>query len=131
MGMAQDIADKLGELFALQGDRIRDEIRSGLAQTNNALRLQGARNRPIYPNSVAWAGSGRLVGWSIRGGAGGGVVTLHDGRDDSGEVLAVLNVAADETSNHGLPGAGVSITEACFVKVTGSVSGSLYLGAVD
>lgn len=130
--MAQDIADKLGELFALQGDRIRDEIRSGLAQTNNALRLQGARNRPIYANTVAWAGSGRLVGWSIRGDdAAASTITLHDGRDDGGELLAVLTVGPGEVSNHSLPGGGLSITEACFVKVAGAVTGSLYLGAVD
>jgi hypothetical protein len=129
--MAEAIADRLGELFALQGDRIRDEIRAGLEQTNNALRLQGARNRPIYPNTVAWAGSGRLVGWSIAGGASGGTVTVYDSRDTSGEVLAVVAVGADETHNHGLPGGGVSVTEACFVAVTGSVTGSLYLGAKD
>lgn len=129
--MAEAIADRLGDLFALQADELRATIAAGLAETNNALRLQGARNRPIYPNSVAWAGSGRLVGWSLAGGASGGTVTVYDSRDTFGEVLAVVQLDANKTSNHGLPGGGVSITEACFVAVTGTVTGSLYLGAVD
>lgn len=133
MSTTDRIADRLGELFALQGDRIRDEIRAGLQETSNALRLRGARNRPLYPDALVWGGPGRLVGWSIRATGGAVSVTLHDGRDTAGEVLAVIDVPAGESTQGALPGGGVSITEALYADVSGAgaVQGSIYLGAVD
>ena len=136
MGLAESIADKLGELFALQEERTRSQIAAGLVETRNALRLLGARSVPL--NSYAgtqsvWAGPGRLVGWSVRANGGPASLTFYDGRPDAlGDVVAVLNLSGDGVaSNHGAAGAGISITEACSVVVTGNVTGAVYLGAKD
>jgi hypothetical protein len=127
------LLENIAEKVTLSGELVRDEIRAGLSQTRNALRVQGATARPIYPNTVAHAGPARLVGWSFREttGSAPATVTVYDSRDASGDVLATVNVAAGASSNHGVPVSGVSAGEAVFVAVTGAVLGSIYLGAVD
>jgi hypothetical protein len=115
-------------------ENVQNTVRAGLAETTGAVRLTGARVLPIYPNSLAWGGQGRLVGWSVRGTTPDGsetTITVHDGRDDSAPILATVTVAAGKAATVWLGPGGVTITEACFVKVTGSLAGSLYLGAVD
>jgi len=127
------LLENIAEKVTLSGELVRDEIRAGLSQTRNALRVQGASARPVYPNSLVHGGPSRLVGWSLRetSGSAPATVTVYDSRDASGDVLATVTVAAGATSNHGLPVSGVSAGEAVFVAVTGAVLGSLYLGAVD
>jgi hypothetical protein len=133
--MSETIADRMGELFALQGAQLRAEIAAGMAQTTDAIRLRGARVVPLRPGAaLAHTGPGRLVGWSLRdlNVAGASFVTLHDGRSTDGPVLAVIDLEAPTTTQTVWLGpGGVSITEAVFVSVTGSVTGSLYIGAVD
>jgi hypothetical protein len=130
VSITDNLADSIAEKFALQGERIAAEIRAGLLETTNALRLQGSRNLPIYANTTAWRGPGRLMGWSVRETAAApATVTLHDGRDSSGAVLGVLNLAAGEADTQPLP--AVSVTESLYVAVTGAVQGSIYFGATD
>lgn len=133
MSTTEKIADRLGELFALQGERIRATIAAGLVETKNALRLRGARVVGVIPNAPLVPAACRLVGWSLRAGSGGpAVLALYDAREAFGEPVAVVTIPADGTDNHSFPGGGVSITEALFFAVTsGTVAGSLYLGAVD
>jgi hypothetical protein len=133
VSIVHKLLENIAEKVVLSGENVRDEIRAGLQQTRNSLRITGARNAPVYPNTVLNAGAARLTGWSLRetSGTNPATVTLYDSRDTSGDVLAVLNLPAGATSNHGLPGSGVTATEAVFVAVTGAVLGSLYLGAVD
>lgn len=130
MSITDNLADSIAEKFALQGERIAAQIRAGLLETTNALRLRGSRNLPIYANTTAWRGPGRLMGWSVRETAGAvATLTLHDGRDSSGDVLAVINLAADAAETLSVP--AVSVTESLYVAVTGAVQGSIYFGAVD
>jgi hypothetical protein len=130
-GFAEKIADKLGELFALQEERTRTQIAAGLVETRNALRLRGARSVPVAGSQLVNGGPGRLTGWSLRAAAGAPAdVTFRDSRDAFGDPVAVVTIPAGATSNHALP--GVSVTEALYIDVTaGAVSGSVHLGAVD
>ncbi len=133
-GWVERIANRLGELMALQEERVRSQIAAGLVETRNALRLQGARSEPLNGSRLLWGGSGRLVGWSLRATGGAVAVTLHDGRPETlGDVLAVIDLAAGQSATVGLPGSGVSVTEACSAVVTGAgtVSGAVFLGAKD
>jgi hypothetical protein len=133
VSVVNKLLESIAEKVVLSGEAVRDEIRAGLQQTRNALRITGARNAPIYPNTVLNAAPARVVGWSIRetSGTNPATITLYDSRDTSGDVLAVLNLPAGATSNHGLPSSGVTATEAVYIAVTGAVLGSVYLGAVD
>lgn len=137
MSIAETIADKLGELFALQEERTRAQIDAGLIQTRNALRLQGARTVTLNGNAgtqSVWAGPGRLVGWSVLAGASPVTVSIYDGRPDSyttADLVAVFALTAGQSANHA-GGGGVSITEACTVVVAGgTVTGAIHLGAKD
>lgn len=132
MSITERLFDKLGDRLVRQAELSRAELQAGLTETRDALRITGARNRPIYANTVAWAGSGRLVGWSIEAGAGGCTVRVHDGRSADAELLAAVQVDAGKTVNGALPGAGVSFGEACFVAVVGTLAGgTIYLGVRD
>jgi hypothetical protein len=128
----EKFADRLGELFALQGEKIRATIAAGLTETTNAVRLQGARVVQLRPGAtVAHAGRGRLVGWSVRSDAGG-TLTLHDGRSTDADVLAVIQLAAGGAHTVWFGPGGISITEAVYLSAPAVVtSGALYIGAVD
>ncbi len=131
-GFAERIANRLGELFALQEERTRAQIAAGLIETRNALRLQGARSESLDRSRQVSGGNARLVGWSLRAAGGAATVTLHDGRVESlGDVLASVGLAADGASSTEWLGGGVSITEGCYAVVTGNVSGAIYLGGQD
>jgi hypothetical protein len=129
----EKLAEKFGEQQAVAAETIRASIAAGLAETRNALRVTGARNVPVYANTPLNSGPARLVGWSLRETSGAAAqVTVYDARTADGDVLAVLNLPANGASNHGLPGPGVTATEAVYFAVSGgTVQGSLYLGAVD
>jgi hypothetical protein len=124
------LLEKIEAAVISAGERVRASVASGLAETTDALRLRGARYLPVQPNQTAWRGPGRLMGWSIREAAGSpapAVVTIYDGRsaDDPLSIVAVVELGADKDSNVSLP--AVSITEAVFVTVSGTVQGALYL----
>lgn len=135
MSVTQKLLERIAEAVTTAGETVRSEIQAGLAQTRNGLTVRAAALRPVYPNTVTNAGTGRLIGWSLRETSGTNpvVVTLYDSRDNSGDVVAQVSLAAGAVSNHGLPGAGVSFGEALFAEVTGAgtVRGPVYLGAVD
>jgi hypothetical protein len=87
----------------------------------------GAGGRPL-----AWAGAGRLVGWSVKSGDGASVVRLRDSRQPGeGDVIGVLRLDIGEAQTVWLGPGGVSVTEGLYVDVVGDVEGSVYLGAVD
>jgi hypothetical protein len=140
----QKIEEKLGELAAAtvaEGEKTRTEMASALAQSVRGLRIDGARARPVSPNTLNVQTGGRLVGWSVRavdnGGGGTVQINFRDGRAD-GDVIAVaavLNVGQADT--HAAMPAGVSFAEGLYVEViaTGTpaatVTGSAWIGAVD
>jgi hypothetical protein len=130
VSITETLFDKLTRAVTESSERVRAQIEAGFAQSENGVRLQGALARTIYPNTLAWGGQGRLLGWSARAGGADAVVTLHDGRSAEAEPLAVVTVPANTTSNVTLPAGGASITEAVFASVTaGTITGTLYLSA--
>lgn len=124
-------ADRIAASLAAQTlelQRISAELQSGLREFTGTSPLTGAR--VLAPRALAWAGAGRLVGWSLRSVGTVAQVTLRDGRDSSGDVVAVIDLAGSETIWLG-PG-GVTLTEGLYVEtVSGAVTGALWLGAVD
>lgn len=127
------LVDRIAERFVLEGEKIRDQVRAGLKETRDSLRITAARYATLYPNSLHATSPGRLVGWSIRetSGAAPATVTIYDGREATANILAVVNLLAGVSSTIGLPGSGVSFGDGLYVAGTGAVAGALYFGAVD
>jgi hypothetical protein len=116
----------------LEMERLRSGFESSLQQFHNGVRLDAARVVSLGSRRLLWAGSCRLVGWSIAidGGPGGDVI-LRDGRDGNGDVVAVLDDSTPSTQWMG-PG-GLSITEALSIEFPegAQLVGAVWLGAVD
>lgn len=90
MSTVEKMADRVGELFALQGDQLRAEIAAAMQATTNALKMRGAipKTPPAGAGSaLLLAAPGVLMGWTLRNSAGVGNVTLNlwDSRDTSGQ----------------------------------------------
>jgi len=124
--------EKLGVSIDQAGEKWRDEIRAGFAETSDALAINGARVLPLDGRALALGNSGpcRVLGWSVRNnGAAPATLTLHDGRDAAADVTGtcVLAAGASHTSWFG-PG-GFAITDALFLEVAGGpLAGAVYLG---
>ena len=137
--------DELREAIAaipLTLDRMTSELSVGLGEFHNGVRLKGARNVVVGAagRTLAYAGTGRLVGWSLQADGGAVEVRVRDGRDAGGDVLAVLRLADDTgelptNDTQWLGPGGVSFTEGLYVEVDpdsdGTLVGSVWLGAVD
>lgn len=127
--------DKLGDRVEAEGARVRTELAAGLTQTRNGMRVTGARYVPFpAASSLLNGGPGRLVGWSILASAAGPVrVIFHDGRDTGAEVFSVLDLVAGESDRTWFGPSGISFGEALYLEVvgTGTITGAVYLGAVD
>lgn len=133
MNPLEKAAEKFAQHVSLEGERTRDAVRAGVAGTNAALRLRGARNRPIYANSLVWGDTGRLVGFSLRESSGSApaTVTWYDSHDAGGDLVATASLPAGGSVTHWFGPGGVSFGDGLFVAVTGAVAGTTYLGAVD
>jgi hypothetical protein len=125
--------DKLGDLIAEEGARVRAVVEAGLTQTANAQWINAARPEPLRANTRNATSRGRLVGWSIRENAatpGPATVTIYAGPDANSDVIASVGLVAGASATHLPSGAGVFFGDGgLFVAVTGSVIGSLYYGA--
>lgn len=112
--------------------RITSELRAGLAEFHNGTRITGARYVGVT-RRLAWGGSGRLVGWSVQAVDGPVRCVLHDGRDASGDVLAIVDLVDTESDCQWFGPGGVAFGEALYLDVTGAgtLTGSVWLGAVD
>lgn len=134
MSLQDDLRDAIASI-PLALERVQAELRVGLGEFHNGLRLQGARHVAVGAGgrALASAGSGRLVGWSLRAAGGAVTVTLRDGRDASGDVLAVLELADGATDTQWLGPGGVSFVEGLYVETDGdgALTGAAWLGAVD
>lgn len=131
-----DLLEHIAGAFALEGERIRDELRAGMAATDRGNRIDGARYRPLptYANQPTWNGPARLVGWSLYARGQAARMVVHDGHDSSGDVVAVVDLASLEHDSQWFGPSGVSLTEAVYLEVIGdalNVTGAVYLGAVD
>lgn len=134
MTLYDEVAEAIGRI-PLELDRVRSELSTGLAQFHNSQRLTGARYVPVGAGgrTLASAGAGRLVGWSVRAIGGAVSVTLRDARADDGEVLAVLELAAGASQTDWFGPGGISFVEGLRVTATGAgaLEGAVWLGAVD
>lgn len=130
MGYVDEKLAHLATTVALEAQRTREAFAAGLAETKEGLRVTGARYAPIRPNVTSAAG--RLAGWSLLAGAAAATVTLHDGQTADDDVVAVIALAAGESSTVPIPGAGISFVHGLFAEITGGpVSGAVWIGAVD
>lgn len=133
MSVVNKLLGDIAERITLSGDLVRDSIRAGLTETTNGLKITGARYRPVPASSaLVWGGRARLVGWSLY--ANGPVrLVLHDGRDETTDVLAVIDLADQESETQWLGPGGISAGEAVWAEYVGAgrLTGALYLGVVD
>lgn len=128
------------EAIPLQFARMQAELTQGLQESHNGQLLLGARPLQVGAtgaNTLAWAGPGRLVGWSVRATGGAMTVLIRDARSDSGDILAAIELAAGQAQTIWLGPGGVSFGEGIYVQAVqavpgnGAIQGAVYLGAVD
>jgi hypothetical protein len=140
MGWQDELNETIGRI-PLAFEQLRTELQVGLTQFHNGARLRGARSKPVGTGGtpMVWAGPGRLVGWSVHNtGAGAASIVLHDSRDPSGEIVAVIDLASPAAWN-GMGSSdslwagegGVSFGEGLFATIVGTVEGAVWVGAVD
>lgn len=136
MKIEQRIAEATNPLL-LELERVRTELATGLQEFHQGTRLQGARYVGVGAGgrTMAWGGQGRLVGWSLRATGGSVTVVLRDSRTDSGDILAMVELAAEASETIWLGPGGVSFVEGLYVEALsddgGVLQGAVWLGAVD
>ena len=134
MTWQDDLAQVVAQI-PIELERVRTELATGLQQFQNGTRLQGARYVPVGSGgrNLAWAGQGRLVGWSLRATGGAVSVDLHDSRDDSGDTIVTIDLATGTSQTIWLGPGGVSLVEGLRVVPSGAgvLTGSVFIGAVD
>ncbi len=133
--------ERLTQLVAelpLALERAVSQAAAEVQLTHQAVPLQGARYVAVGATgaaSLAWAGAGRLLGWSLRATGGPVTVVLRDSRALSGEALAYVELDQDASETIWLGPSGVSFIEGVFVQAVapgdGVIQGALYLGAAD
>lgn len=134
MSVTQKLLEKIVGAIERAEESVRNDVRAGLAETNRAVRLTGARYLPLPASAqLMWGGQGRLVGWSAQATGGPVRLVLRDGRDTSADVVAVVDLADGEHDRTWFGPGGVSFGEALYCERTGTggITGALYLGAVD
>ena len=115
-------------------ERMGAKLQTGLAEFHNGQRLDAARYVDAGRAPLLWGDRCRIVGWSLVEDAEAPAparLVLRNGRDDSAEVVAVVDLDASSSSTQWLGPSGVAVGEALWATVTGSVAGAVYLGAVD
>lgn len=140
MGWVEDKIEHLATTVALEGERTRNEMAAGLAETQRGIRVDGATYRPLpAAGGVVYGGTRRLVGWTAReaGGANPVSVDLYDGGDagaiDPARLVATFTVPAGGAVAPNFMPAGISFGEGLFAVVsgTGVLRGVALIGAVD
>jgi hypothetical protein len=136
MSWQDDLTQAIAQI-PLAIEQNRTELATGVAQFQNGIRLQGARYQPVGASqggrNLPWAGQGRLVGWSLRATGGAVSVDLRDSRDDAGDTIATIDLAAGSSQTIWLGPGGISIVEGLRVVPSGAgvLTGAVYIGAVD
>jgi len=140
-------SDELAALFDYT--RWGAEIRTALAQTMNGVFLRGARVQPVATHPASGAGpavtggqqlvsssAGRLVGWNFcvpTGSAGHIRVDLYDGTDNTGTLIASLEVAVG--AHHSFEHHGIGFVHGLYVDILGpgadAARGAVWLGATE
>lgn len=115
-------------------ERIGANITQGLSEFHEGQRITAARYVDVARAPLLWGDKCRLLGWSLRSTGGPAQITLRNGRDDSAEPVALVDLAADASSNQQLAGgSGVAVGEALWLQKTGAgeLAGVVYLGVAD
>jgi hypothetical protein len=133
VGFIEEKLHHVAATVALEGERTRAALSVGLEETQRGLRVDGAGYKPVAENRVNYSGSRRLLGWSLRAATADVLVTLHDGRDTSGDVIAAFTVqSAGAGSTVPLPHGGVTFVEGLYVETTttggGTLTGAFWYG---
>lgn len=126
--------DALAAVLHLEFAGLREQLAGPLDQFADGLRVRGARALDVSKRQMIWGGRGRLMGWTLRGINATVAVNLHDGRDNSGQLIGTVSVGLNSAWNQSSvwfgPG-GVHFGEALFLDLigTGTVSGAVYIVA--
>jgi len=134
VGIGEHLVEKLTSTIVQEAEKTRIALSSAFAESLRGQRITGALPRPITPNAINYSARGRLVGWSLRVDTAAATVNLYDGpAADASRYLGTVELAAGTSSAQWLGPGGVSITDGVFVEVigTGTVTGALWIGAVD
>lgn len=110
-----------------------DSLRATMSRSNLAVALQGAEVRQVNlggRDTKAATSAGRLMGWSLRETAGAqATVYLRDGLDDTGAIVAAIELAPNESTRDSYFPGGLSYGAGLYVDVAaGAVEGAVYLG---
>ena len=111
-----------------------DRLRATLTHSTLAVALQGAEVRQTRvggADTVLATSANRLLGWSLRetSGVASATVYLRDGTDDSGAMVAAIQLAAGESVRDSYFPGGLSLIAGLYVDVAaGQVEGAVYLG---
>lgn len=121
-----------GALSAALQAALREQTER-LGRTMDAVKVHGAEYRSLVANgtTTVTGSSCRLIGWALAEttGTGTATVTLHDGATSDGQTVAVITLAANESARDYFGPGGISLPYGLYASVTGSVAGSLFLGA--
>lgn len=110
----------------------REVLKASLATSQAGQRLRGDRPVAIGVGGVrlAWAGPGRLTGWTLANpSAAPATVRFRDSRNDTGTPVAVVVVPAGSSRDLVAGRPGVSFGEGLFVDVVGTVEGVAWIGS--
>jgi hypothetical protein len=119
------------------GEKWHAAMQAGLAQTERAVRLRGARNKPLTGTGLVQGGPSRLAGWSLLNTGANPLTVAYYDADSAGATDTFLGgdtIPAGASSTKVLPGPGVSASYGVYAVVTGTApayTGTTYFGAVD
>jgi len=128
------LIEKLTSTIVQEAEKTRLALSAGFAESVRGQRITGALPRTFYPNATAYPAGGRLVGWSLRADTNPATINLYDGpAADPARFLATIELAAGGSQPAWFGPGGISFVDGLYAEVTGTgtVTGALYIGAVD
>ena len=130
-GISQENLAAALAAIPMQLEKLYAEHQAGLQQFHNAMRVNGAR--PLEASrTLLSSGAERVVGWSVRAVGGPATLNIRSGVDAvNGEIIAVVDLADGESTTQWIGPTGISCPAGVFLEKTGTLAGSVWLGAVD
>lgn len=127
--------DELAALPAIL-EAFLEGLRADLTTSTGTIPDTGARAMAVRStdDTKLSTSSGRLVGYSLAEATGlaGAKVYIRDGVDAEAPILAVITLAANESTRDWWAPGGVGFGRGLYVDlVSGQIEGALYLGAVE
>jgi hypothetical protein len=133
------LIEKLTGTVVQEAEKTRDSMAAGFASSLRGRHVAGALPRvvPSAPTAAAllYDGPGRVMGWSLRNsaGAGGLVVNLYDGSDNTGLLVASVSIgsaSAWQQSTTWFGPNGVGVSEKLTIEVLSTGGAPTLAGAV-